>query len=311
MTRGLCVRRSMAIAATRRNGLRSVHTWPATVAAVQEENRLDRAWATQRAQCTPSAMWTPSPASGDRIHAPATMMEYIAAREFAGVAEPPSMRLLSSMLTYPLTASYGIRKVFKNNLDRINICVVGSRKESSLPHKWWEEMLLTCETRAISVSMVGPGLQPSRQPRLSVSKEIGGYRRDFSKKYGNEDVCTLHEHRDVRSILLHTNLFVLYNPGLGSAPLLENWKPTLQLLLQTKKPILCTSHCEHDMQRDLSAIRAVAEEESDPEQGDPLEFLLEPGENPFRSLQSSYDQTETPDAQITNCNYGIYAFQAK
>ena len=36
---------------------------------------------------------------------------------------------------------------------------------------------------------------------------------------------------------------------------------TMRLLLQTRKPVLCTAHSEYDLKRDLAALDAISSEE--------------------------------------------------
>jgi splicing suppressor protein 51 len=284
----------------------------ATSAEVFEENRIDNEWAKSVGK---AGLWA-TPQAGcaytDKLVTPSTIGEYIDTRGYAGVQDQSPVRMLSTMLTYPLSLSFGIRSIFGERIDSLNVTVIGARKESSLPSIWWEETMRTCSIKRLDMSMVGPGLNQPPPPHYSVSRDLGGgLTREFAKHYTSGDIAPLHDHPDARKILLETNLFVLYNPGLGSGPLKELWKPTLELLLSTKKPILCTSHCQFDMDRDLATINAASEEDVDPEQGQQLEYLINPTVNPFRSMQRAVDKNEVPGAQILNCNYGIYAFQAK
>ena len=282
------------------------------VKAVAQERKIDREWAQTRLKGSPSPIWEPLSQGVQYANTPLSSMEdYITSRGFSGVETPSSFRALTSVLTFPLSLSHGIYSIYKNRMDALNITVIGARAESSLPSIWWREIMRTCPVRRYTMRMIGPGLPLPRKKQLTDQLEVGGVKKEFTLHYTADDACYLHNHVDLHNVLLHTELFVLYNPGLGSLPLKASWKPTLDLILSTKKPILCTAHGRHDMERDVEVIKSTVHEESDPEQGDQLEYFIHPTMNPFRSHQRALDIKEDPASQIYNCNYGIYAFQTK
>ena len=51
--------------------------------------------------------------------------------------------------------------------------------------------------------------------------------------------------------------------GYGSSVLEESWKDSIQLLLNSGKPVLCTAHSKFDMERDLKALKSYIESSSE------------------------------------------------
>lgn len=123
----------------------------------------------------------------------------------------------------------------------------------------------------------------------------------------------LHEHEDCMKLLLNTDIFVLFHPGLGHEHLKSHWKPTIELLLSSKKPLLCTAHSLTDLRRDVDMIHSVAAEiDGDGEQlGNPIQILIEGCLNPFASTRRTYDPKEENGAQIVTTNQYIHAFCSK
>ena len=73
--------------------------------------------------------------------------------------------------------------------------------------------------------------------------------------------CKLHEYKGhdgetAESLMERYDMFVLYNPGYGSLALQESWKETLMMLVNSRKPVLCTAHSKYDMNRDLSILKS-------------------------------------------------------
>ena len=122
---------------------------------------------------------------------------------------------------------------------------------------------------------------------------------------------TLHEHRDSMELLRSNHAFVLFNPGFGSQALKERWKPTLSLLLECRKPVICTAHSMFDMERDLRALSELSDELDEQDLGESVTFSLPPGPNPFASQLITVDHKEEhPDAMQVTANKFIYAFCA-
>jgi hypothetical protein len=66
--------------------------------------------------------------------------------------------------------------------------------------------------------------------------------------------------------------------------------------------------------RDLDAIRQISGEEDIDGQdiGEPIEFIIPPHENPYRSMKLTVDHKETSvDTKIVRTNHYIYSFVSK
>jgi hypothetical protein len=77
-----------------------------------------------------------------------------------------SARLLSSLLTFPLTISHTLCQAYHPNMlydgTRFTVSVLGGRAESSLPLHWWKEMLFYLPSYEIEETMVtGKSPNPS------------------------------------------------------------------------------------------------------------------------------------------------------
>jgi len=230
-----------------------------------------------------------------------------------------AMRVASATMTFPLTLSYGLRRIFSSGKGvsgeearkELKILVLGARSESSLPSIWWRECLLSASDvigEKLSISLMGPGLQ-TQQPTHT---EYRHGSKSVIIKALDGGACLFHEHPLHMKLLLETDLFVMFNPGFGStAALQESWAPTLRLLFMTRKPIMATAHSAWDLKRDLARLEVLTNEEDHQDLGEPLEFTLPPHENPMASTKRTFDSKEELQAQIVTTNQFIYAFLAK
>lgn len=100
---------------------------------------------------------------------------------------------------------------------------------------------------------------------------------------------------------------------MSSVPLKADWDPTVRILLQTRKPIICTAHGDKDLENDLNLLNKISTEEDTQEIGEPLEFLFPPHLNPFRSSKRTIDPhaPEGTAGRIVTTNHYVYAFQSK
>ena len=197
--------------------------------------------------------------------------------------------------------------------------------------------------------MVGPGLSKRNEQAETIRWEDATSRRESSIEFMSglqADYNLLHAHPQSMQLLQWAHVFVLFNPGSGSPSLSARWDPTLRLLLETRKPVLCTAHGPHDLQRDIAALEAIAEQEDGEvrrtlpttlssflflsfpfsfisclllvvrttqgqQLGDGLLMLLPPHDNPFASLRQTIDDKEDPRSQVVTANHSIYAFCGK
>jgi len=235
-------------------------------------------------------------------------------------ASPEAIKLLTSITTFPLTIAYALQQILPAPRDNINVLTLGARAESSLPLIWWRELSVTCSqiNKSISISMLGPDLasvanandKKSRVVKWSDNAKIGS-NIDIGVYHVINGKTTLHEHRDSMELLRSNHAFVLFNPGFGSQALKERWKPTLSLLLECRKPVICTAHSMFDMERDLRALSELSDELDEQDLGESVTFSLPPGPNPFASQLITVDHKEEhPDAMQVTANKFIYAFCA-
>jgi hypothetical protein len=248
-----------------------------------------------------------------------------------------SKQILSNLLTFPLSLSNGIARTFDENFhkDIINVTVVGARAESSLSLFWWKEMLYQKSLASIQnshlnlkIRMIGPGVQRNSSFSNNKFSSVLSWNEEnnldlkrnleFLNPFAPEsigDFSVLHQHPRLLDLLHRTDLFVLFNPGYGSTTLKSSWKPTISLLLETRKPIMCTAFNEEDLSNDLKQLRTVSEEDDHQELGDPLEFYIKASSNPFSSLRKYVSETsrdgDIVKKEIIRTNAYYYIFQAK
>lgn len=275
-----------------------------------------------------------------------SMLDYIQKRDLNGshigdVVGDPSVvapvRSLSSLLTFPLTLSYSLCKVHQslygqlggsissrpasNGKNGFRVLIVGARSESSLPLLWWNEYLYNFKDilPQTVIKTIGPGLQINKSILKQNTATYDYNNLQYSLEFSNDlnsnprsnDLKPLHDHPDCIKLLRWADVFVLFNPGYGSDPLLSQWDPTIRLLLQTKKPVVCTAHGPADLTRDLTALDRISSEEDWQDLGENVDLLFAPHENPFRSMKQTLDQNEIEECKVVTANHSIYCFIAK
>ena len=234
-----------------------------------------------------------------------------------------AMRLLSSTLTFPLTLAYGVNKIMNKKFKTLNIMVCGARSESSLPNLWWRELLYASSDIVEDhwdITMLGPDLQMNGTPGQRHTEDIKDIHNKNKKNVihsNSNNIETtmsisqvphgqtlLHNYpKDLRNELINsTDVFLLFNPGYGSDVLKEGWSPTLDILLQSGKPIIGTAHSRHDLNRDMEVLKQKETSMS-------INMVMKNHENPFKSQQRTVDEKEEQNAKIVTCNQFIYAFQ--
>jgi hypothetical protein len=200
-----------------------------------------------------------------------SMEEYITLRKFKKdnldtKYNNSANRILSAALTFPLTLSYALSNIFpyglpsSSSLNPTKILIVGARSESSLPKIWWKDLLI-CENnnnssnssnnnnKRLLIDFLGPDLLINQLNNKNINENIifnsnldkFNHMIEFKELNLSNKIC-LHKHNDYLSILKEYDVFVMYNPGLGSIPLKGKWDDTLRLLMSTRKPIICTAH---------------------------------------------------------------------
>lgn len=244
--------------------------------------------------------------------------EYISNRGFNNIENNSSaINILSSILTYPLSISYSINKIFhlyKNSTKKnLNILIIGARSESSLPNIWWKETLYNTDIfNNIKLEFVGPHIMINNKENKIESLSFHKNNIIINPLISDNKIL-LHNNKNLRNLLLNNDIYILFNPGFGSNSLKNEWEDTLKYLLWTKKPIVCTALNLNDLNRDLNYIKTISNNIDSEEQdlGESLEFIIKPHINPFQSFKTYIDYNETKEFQIMNNNHYIYAFNYK
>ena len=311
------------------------------IAAIRNDLAVDKAWS-----LTAAAKEALGAGSLNSTPVEARDMEmYMRMRGFDQAAQDPrspAYRTLSAAMTFPLTLAYGVNRIFAQGgplggmsefigMEKrpLRVLVVGARAESSLPALWWREILFSCFhsgaiNGGIDIGLMGPGLQSMKASPIenAVTFQMNppryiGDNQDVGiegKVYHIHEGKTLfHEHSERMRLLLQSDLFVLFNPGLGHSALRNGWEDTIKLLCMSRKPVLCTAHSLKDLQRDKEFLEAITSAVDAEEQdlGEPLDFLFDAHENPFASAKRTYDDKEEEGAQIVTTNQFIHCFLGK
>jgi hypothetical protein len=206
---------------------------------ISEESKLDEKWVSSMEGMNLMRQFL---ASRPKNHVLKSDLEgYLLER---GLQSPSAttVRSMSSLLTFPLSLGYGLRRIFPQpTSSNLSVLVVGARSESSLPGLWWIETLISCEKiRDIHIGMIGPGLHhPEKeyvppQPKVFEWKMGGGCDsgRDVLLYHVEKGVNHLHNHEKCMELLRGADVFVCFNPGFGSKPLEKSWESTIRLMLQ-------------------------------------------------------------------------------
>lgn len=294
------------------------------------------------------------PSSHLHLSNTSNFMEYLHQRGLKGALESSNikkdvaMRVLSMILTNPLTLSYSLRYILpsttspspstssssSSSMRNIRVLCLGARSESNLPLVWWRESLLSSPNILnLSIEMCGPEIlhqlhgikvvlqlpnhhtPPTPTPiPPPTPNNIDLNHQSLQILSPKSNKCHLHKHPELHNKLLLNDIFLLYNPGYGANNLMKlQWKETLKHLLLTKKIILCTAHSYGDLLRDLEYLNELSLEldEEGEELGEPIEMILHPHQNPFSSLSLTYDQNEDIDCRVVSTNNYLYAFRMK
>jgi hypothetical protein len=230
-------------------------------------------------------------------------------------------RILSELLTCPLTLSFAINKIYAHlpwlmEKEHLSVLILGSRAESTLPMRWWTESLLTImkdsKMKELSLQHIGPEINQQRHTALTSSSIAG---RTIQTRHLRDSQLALHNRSDKYPLLLGCDLIVAFNPGFAANhESVRSWKPTIELLMQTKRPVLATAHSNADLRRDLAHLDKLSmlEDDSGLQLGDGcIDMILEPCRNPFRSHQINHDPLAQASDQAIARNDYIYLFQGK
>jgi len=178
--------------------------------------------------------------------------------------------LISQALTYPLTLGYHSRHFLPTTgTTHMRLAILGARSEASLTPSYWRDMLYISHRMnekntplQWTLDFIGPDLAPRLASRF-ISLHDSQQNLKLFMTYHN--TC-FHQHvldqknTTTKSIDDQWDGYVLFNPGFGHPNLVQLWKPTLALILQSKKPILITAHSELDQKRDQRILQNMLKE---------------------------------------------------
>ncbi|GLD93774.1 hypothetical protein PINS_up002379 [Pythium insidiosum] len=176
-----------------------------------------------------------------------------------------AVRLVSAAYTFVMTLSAfldALAPLTTPEAAPVRLHVIGARAEATMPRHIWQELLVQQPDHRFEIKLVGDHVPPMRhqqQSRLHLENCPGLY----------------HEVK----IEQPADAFVLFNPGIGHPRLHRLWRPTLEVLVASGKPVLLTSFSQRDLERDLAALP-------------PVEFLVEPRLNPFGSRMYQLDPSD-------------------
>jgi len=156
--------------------------------------------------------------------------------------------LTSKLLTFPATLARHCQRL---GLDEesargrpARVGVLGARAESTLPPLFWRQLAVLSGLE-FHLVFIGP---QAGSPREGTSPPPAAEGLWFSSVNG-----LLHEVQDRLSAPL--DAYVLFNSGIGHPKEGMNWEPSVQLLRESGKRALLTSFNEHDLDRDLVALK--------------------------------------------------------
>ncbi|KAI9295503.1 hypothetical protein K502DRAFT_324297 [Neoconidiobolus thromboides FSU 785] len=250
---------------------------------------------------------------------------FFVTRNFKAVDEARQARHVSKILTYPLTIAscihpFGPHRPGKQGLsyegqrsmaaihytmeqhinnmkaekEQMRIFILGARAEGQLPPYAYLQLCYLFPNLSFSLHFIGPETAPPPgvpnkvpiNPHLSFNYFTGKFHEYY------KEAIPFDPYRDV---------FFLFHPGIGYPLTKEGWKPSLELLLETKCPIFITGYDSNDINNDVNVLKE--------EYKDEIDWLLEPKLNPFRSLKADLN---LQDIRMTlNANHSIMGIRGK
>lgn len=208
--------------------------------------------------------------------------------DLIGSYPPSGLRVMGSLLTFPLTLAFLLQRLPALHKADLRIAVAGARAEASLPAPWWRTALFSLgKVQHLHLTMVGPA-QPATSPTTATQSWNG---KSISITSGSHRHL-LHEDPECASLLESSDAFAIFHPGLGNASMQSLWKPSLDLLLRSHKPVLGSAYSPSDLSADLRVLEGQ------------VEWLLEPAASRFAG-----PATVTANGQVTANNSFLYAFR--
>lgn len=180
-----------------------------------------------------------------------------------------ALRLISAMNTHVLTLDRYLLNEIPMDTDVYDIAVLGARTEALMPGFIWNRLAQRNCTTRFQIALIGDDVPQRHGSRSSPSDAI-----TLSYSSG-----LYHEMN-----LPDPNAFVLFHPGLGHKHLRSRWRPTIERVLESQKPILMTAFSELDQERDMKELFEIAKSVNHS-----LDIVVQPQLNAFRSLNLDLD----------------------
>ena len=282
-----------------RLGTRSLSSLTAGAAAAEAAS--DAAWIAANRAVAGAAMTPPSsPPPGERRciddGAAQHLEEYLKWRCWPSAESETARRLVSAALSFPLTVAHYSARVLDHSIIDASATCVGARAEATLPIAFWHELAVATE-RSWSLEMVGPHVRVGPNGPAPAARSLGrGSGGGDGVVVAATSAAFYHDYVEAVSPP-PPSLFCLFNPGMGQAEWKSSWRPTLIAALATRRPLLCTSFSERDLDADVAFLRSLETEGV-------LRWLEEPAPNPFASRRSFVDPMATDHVVQVNA----YAF---
>lgn len=203
-----------------------------------------------------------------------------------------ALRLLSSAYSYVLTLSRFLPELLSNQAQqKLELHVIGARAEAMMPRYLWDELSFFHPDKQFTIKLVGDHV-----PVLPKRMQSTGSSDDSAIQL--ENITGLYHKLKPGKVGI-PDAFVLYNPGVGHPHLRESWRPTMETVLASRKPVLLTSFSVEDQQRDVAALQELVASSPDLNQYE-LRFLCRAKQNSFRSLKYQVDPASGMPIQTNN-----------
>ena len=167
---------------------------------------------------------------------------------------------------------FGVELVYQHTDDRTTVAIVGARAEAMMPDFIWGRVQKRFPKQSFIFQMIGDDV-PKRSAKVPKIWPESTPCERITLQY----ISQLYHHQAQRSV---PHAFALFHPGFGHAHLRERWRPSVQMLLCAKKPIMLTSFSKQDQERDLDALVKLAQ---------PNALRIHSYENAFPSLKWDVD----------------------
>lgn len=202
----------------------------------------------------------------------------------SNVQRAAAVDALSAALTFPLTCAHAWARLFPLANARITkLCIVGARAEASLPVVFWGELGVLTQS-GLELQLVGPAAKARPQEHEAGPHRVSTVLPVAPMCYhqtpvGRALLRAAREGEGLTDLPGLPDAYVLFNPGLGEPGWEKAWRPTVDALKASNKPLLLTALSRADADRDAAFWAATGSTTS----------RLEYEPNPWSSLVPGAD----------------------